>query len=214
MILGFSINLFLILEGVIVALTSSLLFSLLLVPPLAGRSGATNTLLTAPASKLAGRTRHGRRGLLTAGALTVLTLLGTWQLIGPVGFDIFPPAKDGNDLRVDLEFAPDLSAAEAEDQVDWWDDDTRDDAACTESFAATEVRRWLSAIPENPPLMSPWSAETRPSYLSQVVSWSPSQSNMACRGVRVNPERLKTRISPSLPASMSASRFKRIHSTG
>ena len=100
---------------VIVALTSSLLFSLLLVPPLAGRSGATNTLLTAQASQLADRTRHGRRGLLTAGALTVLTLVGTWQLVGPVGFDIFPPAKDGNDLRVDLEFEPGLSAAEAQD---------------------------------------------------------------------------------------------------
>jgi multidrug efflux pump subunit AcrB len=100
---------------VIVALTSSLLFSLLLVPPLAGRSRATTTLLARPASQLADRTRRGRRGLLTAGALSVLTLLGTWQLVGPVGFDIFPPAKDGNDLRVDLEFEPGLSARQAQD---------------------------------------------------------------------------------------------------
>ena len=36
------------------------------------------------------------------------------------------------------------SAAVAEDRVDWWDDDSSDDDACTESFAAVELRRFLA----------------------------------------------------------------------
>ncbi len=35
-------------------------------------------------------------------------------------------------------------AAVAEREVDWWDDDLADDNACTESFAATELRRFLA----------------------------------------------------------------------
>ncbi len=98
---------------VIVALSVSLLFSLLLVPPLADRTGNVRPLLTRPAAGLAALTKRGRAGLFGALALTALSLVGTWQLIGPVGFDIFPPAKDGNDLRVDLEFDPGLTADEA-----------------------------------------------------------------------------------------------------
>lgn len=36
-------------------------------------------------------------------------------------------------------------AAEAEKQVDWWDAETADDNACTECFAATELKRFLVA---------------------------------------------------------------------
>ena len=42
-------------------------------------------------------------------------------------------------------FATIKEAAAGEAQVDWWDDDPADDDACTESFAATELRRFLPA---------------------------------------------------------------------
>ncbi len=35
-------------------------------------------------------------------------------------------------------------AAASEDRVDWWDEDPTDDRACTESFAAVELRRFLA----------------------------------------------------------------------
>jgi hypothetical protein len=35
-------------------------------------------------------------------------------------------------------------AAVAEAQVNWWDDNLADDAACTESFAAIELRQFLA----------------------------------------------------------------------
>ena len=36
------------------------------------------------------------------------------------------------------------AAASAEAQVNWWDDDFNDDNACTESFAAVELRHFLA----------------------------------------------------------------------
>jgi len=42
-------------------------------------------------------------------------------------------------------FATVEDAAVGEAQVDWWDDDSTDDNACTESFAATELRHFLAA---------------------------------------------------------------------
>lgn len=37
-------------------------------------------------------------------------------------------------------------AGHAEEQVDWWDGDLSDDNACTESFAALELRHFLSGF--------------------------------------------------------------------
>jgi len=42
-------------------------------------------------------------------------------------------------------FATVEEAAAGEAQVDWWDDNPRDDGACTECFAAVELRRFLAA---------------------------------------------------------------------
>ena len=38
-------------------------------------------------------------------------------------------------------------AAESESLVNWWDSGNTDDSACTESFAAVELRDFLSSIP-------------------------------------------------------------------
>ncbi len=105
---------------VMVALTLSLILSLLLVPPLARRTispgSERSTTTRKPVGALVARLPDlGRAGAIGAVALTVAFLAGSWFLIGPVGFDIFPPAKDGNDVRVDIEFDSGLTATEAQE---------------------------------------------------------------------------------------------------
>ena len=72
-------------------------------------------------------------------------LLAAGFLCLPLLTDAAPAAKIS--IVVDPgRFATAEKAAFAEAEVDWWDDATADDSACTESYAAVELRNYLCKL--------------------------------------------------------------------
>ena len=77
-------------------------------------------------------------------------------------------------------FATAQEAANAERRVAWFDADPRDDDACTESFAATELKRWLPACLGLPPA-SVTLSDSLPEAGEAIVMGSRASSSLVAR---------------------------------
>jgi hypothetical protein len=95
-----------------------------------------------------------RAGFARVGhARGALALLAALALLPAAGCAPLPAVVRPVSIVVGCEpFAGVETAARSEERVNWWDSDRRDDDACTESFAALELRRHLGralGIPES-----------------------------------------------------------------
>ena len=99
---------------------------------------------------------HPRRAISS-----IVALIGLAALISCASHP--PPVTAITVVTDPAPFASIEEAARAETRVNWWDGDFTDDDACTRSFAAAELARWLprafglppGAVRFPPPCLTP-----------------------------------------------------------